>query len=160
MPRRKGRLQSREKGPEPFALAGKRGRPQLGNECGDTSIHQSRGSHGDASGLMHQWAMVAPRSFGALVVDLVHRFLASVEQETGRNGTLSFSKPAGSWRERNRERSTTPTSIRSSRHTGRHAHANRVLEIFGAVSKGSPWTRRRSAHALLQILNTFGGLEN
>src|SRR5262245_45861242 len=94
MPRRKGRLQSREEGPEPFALAGQRGRPQLGSECGDTSIHQSRGSH-DARGLMHQWAMVAPRSFGALVVDLVHRFLASVEQETGRNGTLSFSNVPG-----------------------------------------------------------------
>src|SRR5262245_49720595 len=95
MPRRTGRLTSREQCPEPFALAGKRGRSQLGSECGDTSIHQSRGGHGDARGLMHQWAMVAPRSFGALVVDLVHRFLASVEQQTGRNGTLSFSNVPG-----------------------------------------------------------------
>ena len=53
---------------------------------------------------------------------------------------------------------------RLSAHWLRHAHANRVLDIFRAVSKGVSAglsrQHQRAAHALLQTLKTFGPLEN
>src|SRR5262249_1533792 len=93
--------------------------------------------------------------FGAHVVDLVHRVLAGA---TASAVVAMDQVKRPRWHERNSERSTTPTF---SAHWLRHAHANRVLDIFRAVSKGVSAgvsrQHRRAAHALGKPLRLLAG---